>query len=92
MFLIGLIFFAVICVNIGDWDPAKTQGRYEDIMKTAFHEIEKLTLFSKFFSLRSNSFSKLIAIINLEGLTFAHCTTVECKLKNELKQFEKSYH
>jgi len=83
----------VICVNVGDWDPAFTRGRYDDLMKCAFHELEYLTQFARYFSMQRNSFSKLVGIIDLSGLTFAHCTQVEWikALITLLKAFEAYY-
>jgi len=83
----------VLCVNVGDWDPLICHGRYEELMKVAYHELECISTFIRHYTVKNNRFSKMVAIINLEGLTFAHCSTVEWirALTTLLKAFEANY-
>ncbi|CAL8072756.1 unnamed protein product [Orchesella dallaii] len=85
----GLVLYA----HVGIWDPQVAQGRYEELMKLAFHELENLTQFTKHYSLQRKYFSKMVVIINLEGLSFAHVSTVDYirALVSLLKAFEAYY-
>jgi len=83
----------VLYVDVGLWDPQIAHGRYEELMKLAYQELEKLTQFSKYYSLQRNYFSKMVLILNLEGLSFAHVSSVDYirALISLLKAFEAYY-
>ncbi|ODN02282.1 SEC14-like protein 2 [Orchesella cincta] len=85
----GLVVYA----HVGSWNPLVAHGRYEELMKLAYHELEYLTQFHKYFTLQKNYFSKMVLIINLEGLSFAHVSTVDYirALISLLKAFEAYY-
>lgn len=78
-----LLFFPVVLIEFGKWDPSKVGGNYNDFVKYIFYSMESVWSVMRIKGQGKKTHRQFSVILDLKGLSFRTVTTIDGKINNE---------